>query len=162
MPHVRVRGFTLIELLVALAILAIVSAVAVPIYTQYSVRTYRAEAQADLLGCAQGMERHSSRAFTYAGAVDSDGNGVGDADTGSLWNPTTNTGSTNICRGKTTRYRLTVQAANANAFTLRATPIAGTPVATNGLLEIDATGVQRWDKNNDGDTSDANEDVWHE
>ena len=50
-------GFTLIELLIALAIMAIVSAIAVPLYTSYSHRTFRNEAQADLLNCAQGLER---------------------------------------------------------------------------------------------------------
>jgi len=156
------RGFTLIELLVALAILAIVSAVAVPIYTQYSVRTYRAEAQSDLLACAQGMERHASRNFTYASGVDTDADDEGDADTGTVWNPTLGTLSANLCRPKTTRYTLTVQAADADGFTMRATPIAGSPVASNGLLETDATGEQRWDKNNDTDTADAGEDNWHE
>jgi type IV pilus assembly protein PilE len=52
----RHQGFTLIELLVALAILAIISAIAIPVYTQYSIRTFRADAQKDA-ACAQGMER---------------------------------------------------------------------------------------------------------
>jgi prepilin-type N-terminal cleavage/methylation domain-containing protein len=50
----RTRGFTLIELMIAVAILAIVAAIALPLYNQYSMRTYRAEAQADLMACAQG------------------------------------------------------------------------------------------------------------
>jgi type IV pilus assembly protein PilE len=148
------RGFTLIELLVALAILAIVSAVAIPIYTQYSIRTYRTEAQGDLLDCAQSMERAASRAFTYASALDTDADGTGDTTTGAV--------TANICTPKTTRYNVTVQAADANTFTIRATPIAGSAVASNGLLEITANGTQRWDKNNDGDTADAGENVWHE
>jgi type IV pilus assembly protein PilE len=148
------RGFTLIELLVALAILAIVSAVAVPIYTQYSVRTYRTEAQTDLLGCAQSMERLASRNFTYANLVDGNGDGVPDATTGAV--------SATICTPRTTRYNITVQAANANGFTLRATPIAGTPVDDDGLIEIDGNGAQRWDNNDDGDTGDAGESDWHD
>ena len=40
----RTRGFTLIELLVALAIMAIVSAVAV-LYQEYSIRTQRTNAE---------------------------------------------------------------------------------------------------------------------
>src|SRR5262245_37856005 len=90
------HGFTLIELLVAMAILAIVSAVAIPIYTQYSIRTFRVEAEGDLLACAQSMERLASRNFTYAGAVDTNADGTGDADTGAV--------SANICTPKTTRY----------------------------------------------------------
>ena len=149
------RGFTLIELLVALAILAIVSAVAIPIYTQYSIRTYRTEAQSDLLSCAQGMERAASRTFTYVNALDTDNNGVGDTASGAV--------TANICTPRTTRYTLTLQAgATANTFTLRATPVVGSPVASNGLLEMDANGTQRWDKNNDGDTADSGENVWHD
>jgi type IV pilus assembly protein PilE len=141
----RSQGFTLIELLVALAILAIVSAVAVPIYTQYSIRTFRTDAQKDLLLCAQGMERFASRNFTYAGAV-----GPG-ADTGAV--------TANLCAPTSINYAITVEAADANAFTLRATPTGG-PVVDDGLLEIDASGARRWDKNNDGDADDAGEDDW--
>ena len=73
----RTRGFTLIELLVALAIMAIISAVAVPIYTEYSVRTQRTNAEKDLMLCAQSMERLASATFTYAGHV-------GGGDTGAV------------------------------------------------------------------------------
>ncbi len=50
-------GFTLIELLIALAILAIVAGIAMPIYSTYTDRANRGEAQGDLMLCAQGMER---------------------------------------------------------------------------------------------------------
>jgi type IV pilus assembly protein PilE len=144
----RSRGFTLIELLVALAIMAIVSAIAVPIYTQYSIRTQRTNAEKDLLLCAQSMERLASTSFTYAGLV-----GPG-ADTGAV--------TPNICTPSTTMYAITVQAANANTFTIRATPTSG-PVFTptsDGMLEIDANGSQRWDRNHDGDFNDAYETSW--
>jgi type IV pilus assembly protein PilE len=149
----RRHGFTLIELLVALAILAIVSAIAIPFYTQYSIRTYRTDAEKDLLMCAQGMERMSSINFTYAGAVDTNADGVGDADTGPV--------SANICVPTSTNYAVAVTVADANTFTLRATPTGG-PVATNGLLEVDASGARRWDKNNNGSATDAGEGDWEE
>lgn len=141
----RARGFTLVELMVALAILAIVSAVAVPIYTEYSVRTQRTNAEKDLMNCAQSMERLNAQTFTYAGQV-------GGGDTGPV--------TANICTPTTTVYTIAVTVANANTFTMRATPIAGTQVANNGMLEVDASGAQRWDRNNDGDFGDANETVW--
>lgn len=130
----RSRGFTLVELLVALAIMAIISAVAVPIYTQYSVRTQRTNAEKDLMLCAQSMERLASATFTYAGHV-------GAGDTGAV--------TPNICIPSTTMYAIAVQAANANTFTLRATPTSG-PVVGDGMLEIDASGAQRWDRGGDG------------
>jgi type IV pilus assembly protein PilE len=140
----RARGFTLIELLVALAIMAIISAIAVPIYTQYSVRTQRVNAEKDLMLCAQSMERLASATFTYAGHV-------GGGDTGAV--------TANICVPTTTMYSVVVTAANANTFTIRATPTSG-PVMGNGMLEIDASGAQRWDQNNDGDFGDTNETGW--
>jgi type IV pilus assembly protein PilE len=140
----RARGFTLIELLVALAIMAIISAIAVPIYTQYSVRTQRTNAEKDLMLCAQSMERLASATFTYAGHV-------GGGDTGAV--------TANICVPTTTMYSVVVTAANANTFTIRATPTSG-PVMGDGMLEIDASGAQRWDRNNDGDFGDANETGW--
>ncbi len=140
----RARGFTLIELLVALAIMAIISAIAVPIYTQYSIRTQRTNAEKDLMLCAQSMERLASATFTYAGHV-------GGGDTGAV--------TANICVPTTTMYSVVVTVANANTFTIRATPTSG-PVMGNGMLEIDASGAQRWDQNNDGDFGDTNETGW--
>jgi type IV pilus assembly protein PilE len=121
------RGFSLIELLVALAIFAIVSAVAVPLYTQYGVRTYETEAQADLLRCAAGMERHASLTFSYRGAV-----GPGD-DTGAV--------TANICEPRTTRYVLGVTHADSTTFEIRAAPLAGTVVAGRPSLLVDASGA---------------------
>jgi type IV pilus assembly protein PilE len=142
--RMRTRGFTLIELLVALAILAIISAIAIPIYTEYSVRTQRTNAEKDLMLCAQSMERLGSTTFTYAGHI----NG---GDTGAV--------TANVCVPTTTMYSIVVTAADANTFTIRATPTSG-PVMGNGMLEIDASGAQRWDRNNDGDFGDANETGW--
>ena len=74
----RIKGFTLIELMVAVAILALLSAIAIPVYTRYSDRTYRSEAMADLLDCAQALERRASQTFDYLGAA------AGGADDGAI------------------------------------------------------------------------------
>jgi type IV pilus assembly protein PilE len=142
--RMRTRGFTLIELLVALAILAIISAIAVPIYTEYSVRTQRTNAEKDLMLCAQSMERLASQTFTYAGHINGGDTGVVTA---------------NVCVPTTTVYSIAVTVANANTFTIRATPIAGTIVASNGMLETDASGAQRWDRDHNG-TFDAADMGW--
>lgn len=149
----RSRGFTLIELLIAMAILAIISAVAVPLYTQYTQRTFRAEATGDLMRCAQGMERWAGLSFTYVNSLDTDNDGVGDANTGNV--------TPNICTPTSTNYTFTVQGPpTANTFIVRAVPNAGTPVAGSGNLETDAAGNRRWDRNVDGDFLDADEDSW--
>lgn len=150
---VRPHGFTLIELLIAMAILAIISAVAVPLYTQYSQRTFRAEAQADLMRCAQGMERMGAINFTYVNALDTDADGVGDTNTGAV--------TANVCTVTSNNYTITVEGPpTANTFIVRGVPNANTPVSGTGNLEMDAAGSRRWDANADGDFDDADEDSW--
>ncbi|MGI9326831.1 MAG: type IV pilin protein [Pseudomonadales bacterium] len=149
----KIRGFTLIELMVALAILAIISAVAVPLYTDYSQRTFRTEAQADLLSAAQAVERVAAINFTYEDTADTDGNGSGDDDAGPL--------ATDIYNPRAAaqgRYAFTIAAA-AGTFTITATPQAGT-MENDGIMTIDEAGNRRWDRDNDG--LGAGDDNWEE
>jgi prepilin-type N-terminal cleavage/methylation domain-containing protein len=53
----RHQGFTLIEVMIVVAIVAIITAVALPNYTEYIRRGHRAEVRANLLQLAQWMER---------------------------------------------------------------------------------------------------------
>lgn len=134
----RQRGFTLVELLVALAIFAIISAIAVPMYTQYSVRTYQTEAQGDLMRCAGGMERLASANFTYQNALDTDDDGVGDTNTGDV--------TDNVCVPQSTRYTISVTAASADDFELSAAPVAGSAVDGEPTMTLDAAGNRGdWD-----------------
>lgn len=147
------RGFSLVELLLALAILTIATAVAAPIYNAYSIRAERTGIQADLMRCAQGMERHANAAMSYEGAVDTDGDGAGDASTGLV--------SANICRVDVTAYTLTVHGADPTRFVLRARAVRpDSLLGQDGMLELDSAGDRRWDRNNDGDFDDDGENGW--
>ncbi len=153
MRAVLAAGLSLLELMATLAILAIVAALALPIYSAYGIRAERTGAQADLLRCAQGMERHATETRSYALAVDTDGDGAGEASTGTV--------SANICVVETALYAITVQSADGAGFVLRANAAsAASRVADDGMLEIDNTGATRWDRNDDGDFDDQNENSW--
>ena len=65
----RTDGFTLIEVVIAMTIIAILTAIALPAYTQYVQRGHRSEARATLMQAAQWMERFRTQSGSYAGAA---------------------------------------------------------------------------------------------
>ena len=152
-PGSRGSGFSLIELLAALAILSVIAMLAVPLYTSYSQRAFRAEAQGDLLACALGMERWAGVGFTYEGAADTDGDGSGDADSGPV--AASICGARSVSKG---RYAISVEGSG-DTFRLTARPDPRGPMATDGYLELDAAGNRRWDRDDNG-VIGTGEDRW--
>ncbi len=137
----------------ALVLLAVISAIAIPSYQSYAVDSYRAEAQADLLLCAQALERQGAVSFTYENAADTDADGVGDANTGPI--------ASDICQPRSVaqaRYNLLVTG-DPSSYVLTAVP-QGAAMSGDGRMTIDQTGARGWDHNGDNDTNDPGEDSW--
>ncbi len=63
-------GFSLIELLITLAILSIVTTLAVGGYREYLRRTHRVDATSALLRISSGQEKHYVQQFQYADNAD--------------------------------------------------------------------------------------------
>lgn len=61
----RADGFTLIELMITVAIVAILSSIAYPAYTEHIAKGRRAEARVALLDASQWMERFYSENFRF-------------------------------------------------------------------------------------------------
>lgn len=100
------NGFTLIELMIAIAILAIIMGIAIPSYTQYVLKSGRADAKGVLMQTAQTLERCYTRYSAY------------DDSSCSL-----SQGSTVTSENE--KYTLTVTTLNANDYLLTAEPEGG-------------------------------------
>lgn len=61
------KGFTLIELLITVIIIGILTAIAIPSYSEYVRKRDRGVAQQEMLRIAGALERHRSKTFNYKG-----------------------------------------------------------------------------------------------
>jgi type IV pilus assembly protein PilE len=137
----RSRGFTLIELLIAMAIVAILVRIAFPSYQAYVVRSSRQAAQSELVELANAQEKIYLNSNAYTTSVTGDYTGQS---TGGLGVKATTT-CTTAGRSRDCRYTYSLNnAAAAGTFTLTATPVAGTPQASDGNLTITETGQRNW------------------
>ncbi len=152
------QGFTLIESVIAMAIMSILTLIAVPSYQEHLQKTRIAMAKADLMEFAGYLERQRTVNACY---------------NGSACDKTKTTGATPLIAANQSSsilamlsdetakyYNVTLEVLTNSTYTLRATPDDTTSQDGTGYLEILHTGQQRWDKNDDDDTGDTGEGNW--
>ena len=134
----RLRGFTLIELMITMVIIGVLASIALPSYTRYMARAYRAEARIQLLQVAQFMQRfyaandsyekdRSSPAINVINAIPASlKQSLGDASTSAAF------------------YNLSIPTLTSMSFSLRMAPVGGNRMANDecGTFAIDSTGVK--------------------
>lgn len=132
------KGFTLIEIMIVVAIIGILSAIALPSYNEYIRRGHRAEARTGLLQAQQWLERAATATGTYP---------LGTAFPATL--------------GKvpSDRYDITLVSTTGAAYALTATPKGAQAGDKCGNYTLDHTGLRGANGKKSGEPG-YNADCW--
>lgn len=109
----RRAGFTLIELMIVVAVIGILTAIAIPAYQDYVTRSKRADGRAALLSLQLAQEKYRTNCPQYADGIHAS---TLTCVTGGSHNLVANTSSPD------SYYTLAITAGNATTYTLTATP----------------------------------------
>lgn len=117
----RSRGFTLIELMIVVAVIGVLAAIAYPSYQRYVIKSHRADTMSEMQNIAGQIEARKLSSGSYSAT------GL----TGSF--PRQGTALYNIAITPTPLTK---------DWTITATPITATVMATDGILTLDSSGRQ--------------------
>jgi len=127
----RAAGFTLVELMIAVAVVAILTSIALPSYALYVKKSRRGEAESALMDIAQREQQYLLDARAYAPDTAALGTTV-PADVTAYY-------TIQICQ---TAVPCAVPGGTPPTFAVIATPIAGTAQAGDYTLTLDHTGAK--------------------
>jgi type IV pilus assembly protein PilE len=151
MKIIHSRGFSLIEVMVVLALMGLLTSLAIASYSDSVRKAARGDAQTALVGLASVMQMHytENTPSTFRGAA----SGGGDTGAPAIFP------AQSPLDGQNKQYNLTIQSATASAYEVRAVPISGSSAAKDkcGTLTLTSTGVRGINGGDDGVTAD---DCW--
>ena len=128
----RAAGFTVVEVVIVMAVIAVLSAIALPSYNQYAIRGSRQAAQAQLVDLSTIQEKIFLNTNSYASSASKPYDG-------------TNTGGLGVTGGVTLDGLYTISVSSTTtSYTITAAPVAGSRQAKDGSLTINSMGQRTW------------------
>jgi type IV pilus assembly protein PilE len=142
MRHKRISGssagFTLVELMIVVVVIGILAAIAYPSYQDYVKRGKRSDAQQFMseISLREGQYILDARAFT----AKMGSTGLNMSRSGITCD---DTATPPKCTSSLYTFTITVDnSATPPSYTITATPISGTPQASDGTLNLTSTGTK--------------------
>lgn len=131
---IKNKGMTLLEIMVTVAVIAILSAIAIPTYEQHLLKSRRAAVIADLVKIQLELERtYNSVENTY--------------DTGLV-----EAGSCSFCQTNSSDYKIAITSSNESPYIITAEPQGRQQKDNCGTLSLNAQGI--------GASTSTNQKCW--